>query len=279
MSSGGDKSSRPSPSASATLFSVGERKKGNDGNLWEISTDKNGVKRWKKTSVSTSKKSTSSSKSASNSKSASSSKTTSLAKSKVSNDDQQSTLVFSETPTESVKVNLANMIDKILDKKLKLKHFFYSDSYGKKPQLNKDEENLVLAMVKKVAKDYDITNLTNIVKFSDIFIDGLTISETTSRRRSSYTIAMDAKSLVEKLGPPELRGFVAKDNNGIFIDGLLAPGENSHGYGIYHDTKQQITYWIFQNWDGQYIPKPKFKTTIKRYIDYPDEERWTLHGM
>lgn len=39
---------RPSPSDSATLFKVGTIKKGNDGNKWIITEDKNKVKRWKK---------------------------------------------------------------------------------------------------------------------------------------------------------------------------------------------------------------------------------------
>jgi hypothetical protein len=39
---------RPSPSESATKFKVGTKKKGNDGNMWVIIEDKNGVKRWKK---------------------------------------------------------------------------------------------------------------------------------------------------------------------------------------------------------------------------------------
>ncbi|AYV75250.1 MAG: hypothetical protein Terrestrivirus1_124 [Terrestrivirus sp.] len=38
---------RPSPSSSATLYKVGSKKKGNDGNIWIISEDKNGVKKWK----------------------------------------------------------------------------------------------------------------------------------------------------------------------------------------------------------------------------------------
>lgn len=43
-----DSSSRPSPSASATLFKDGATKKGNDGNLWRIVKNKNGIKRWAK---------------------------------------------------------------------------------------------------------------------------------------------------------------------------------------------------------------------------------------
>ena len=41
---------RKGPSESATLFSLGTKKKGNDGNMWEIIKTKNGVKRWKKIS-------------------------------------------------------------------------------------------------------------------------------------------------------------------------------------------------------------------------------------
>lgn len=41
---------RPSPTQSATLFKKGERKIGNDGNMWEIIVDKNGRHRWKKVS-------------------------------------------------------------------------------------------------------------------------------------------------------------------------------------------------------------------------------------
>ncbi len=41
------KTTRPSPSASATLFKVGTVKKGNDGNMWSVIETKNGVKRWK----------------------------------------------------------------------------------------------------------------------------------------------------------------------------------------------------------------------------------------
>jgi hypothetical protein len=39
---------RPSPSESATLFSVGDIKKGNDGNNWIIVKNKNGIKKWGK---------------------------------------------------------------------------------------------------------------------------------------------------------------------------------------------------------------------------------------
>jgi hypothetical protein len=39
---------RPSPSESATTFKVGTKKKGNDGNMWIIIENKNGVKRWSK---------------------------------------------------------------------------------------------------------------------------------------------------------------------------------------------------------------------------------------
>ena len=43
-----DKSNRPSPSQSATLFKVGTKKKGNDGNMWIVKKNKNGVNRWSK---------------------------------------------------------------------------------------------------------------------------------------------------------------------------------------------------------------------------------------
>lgn len=46
---------RPSPSDSATLFKTGTKKKGNDGNMWMIKENKNGVKRWTKVSKKTSK--------------------------------------------------------------------------------------------------------------------------------------------------------------------------------------------------------------------------------
>lgn len=39
---------RPSPSESATKFKVGSKKKGNDGNMWIVVENKNGVKRWSK---------------------------------------------------------------------------------------------------------------------------------------------------------------------------------------------------------------------------------------
>jgi hypothetical protein len=47
---------RKGPKESATLFSVGIKKKGNDGNMWIIVNNKNGIKRWQKK---TNKKSTS----------------------------------------------------------------------------------------------------------------------------------------------------------------------------------------------------------------------------
>lgn len=46
---------RKSPDESATKFSVGTRKKGNNGNLWEIIQTKNNVKRWKLVSNKTQK--------------------------------------------------------------------------------------------------------------------------------------------------------------------------------------------------------------------------------
>jgi len=39
---------RPSPSESATLFDIGTKKIGNDGNEWIIKENKNGVKKWSK---------------------------------------------------------------------------------------------------------------------------------------------------------------------------------------------------------------------------------------
>jgi hypothetical protein len=42
------KKDRQSPSESATLYSVGKIKKGNDGNMYEVVINKNKVKRWKK---------------------------------------------------------------------------------------------------------------------------------------------------------------------------------------------------------------------------------------
>ena len=48
---------RKCPEKSATLFSVGTKKKGNDGNMWVIVKNKNGVKRWQKKTNKTVKKS------------------------------------------------------------------------------------------------------------------------------------------------------------------------------------------------------------------------------
>ena len=39
---------RPSPTESATLYPIGYEKEGNDGNMWRIIEDKNGVRRWSK---------------------------------------------------------------------------------------------------------------------------------------------------------------------------------------------------------------------------------------
>ena len=46
---------RKSPSDSATKFSIGTRRKGNDGNMWKITQDKNGKKRWQRITSGTSK--------------------------------------------------------------------------------------------------------------------------------------------------------------------------------------------------------------------------------
>lgn len=43
-----NKTTRKAPSASATEFSVGKRKKGNDGKMWVVVKTKNGVYRWNK---------------------------------------------------------------------------------------------------------------------------------------------------------------------------------------------------------------------------------------
>ena len=40
---------RKGPEDSATKFSVGTKKKGNDGNIWIIVQNKNGVQRWQRT--------------------------------------------------------------------------------------------------------------------------------------------------------------------------------------------------------------------------------------
>ena len=42
---------RKGPEASATKFSVGTKKKGNDGNIWMIVKTKNGMKRWQEKKV------------------------------------------------------------------------------------------------------------------------------------------------------------------------------------------------------------------------------------
>ena len=42
-----EKKTRPSPSKSATLYKIGTKKTGNDGNIWVIDENKNGVKQWK----------------------------------------------------------------------------------------------------------------------------------------------------------------------------------------------------------------------------------------
>ena len=39
---------RPSPSESATLLSPGSESMGNDGKVWIVVLDKNGINRWKK---------------------------------------------------------------------------------------------------------------------------------------------------------------------------------------------------------------------------------------
>ena len=41
---------RRGPADSATMFTIGTKKKGNDGNIWKIGVNKNGVKRWIKLS-------------------------------------------------------------------------------------------------------------------------------------------------------------------------------------------------------------------------------------
>lgn len=41
---------RKGPSSSATKFSLGTKKKGNDGNMWKIVQNKNGTNRWLKIS-------------------------------------------------------------------------------------------------------------------------------------------------------------------------------------------------------------------------------------
>ena len=46
---------RKAPTSSATKFSVGTKKKGNDGNTWKIVKNKNGTKRWLKISNNKSK--------------------------------------------------------------------------------------------------------------------------------------------------------------------------------------------------------------------------------
>ena len=46
---------RKGPASSATKFSIGTKKKGNDGNMWKIVQNKNGTKRWLKISNNKSK--------------------------------------------------------------------------------------------------------------------------------------------------------------------------------------------------------------------------------
>ena len=46
---------RKGPTESATLFSIGTKKKGNDGNMWKITKTKAGTKRWQKITSSSTK--------------------------------------------------------------------------------------------------------------------------------------------------------------------------------------------------------------------------------
>jgi len=46
-----DRGTRPSPRESATIYRVGERIYGQDGNLWEIVENRNAVKRWQKVRI------------------------------------------------------------------------------------------------------------------------------------------------------------------------------------------------------------------------------------
>ena len=39
-------SERKSPTKSATLYKIGTKKKGNDGNIWIIVENKNNIKKW-----------------------------------------------------------------------------------------------------------------------------------------------------------------------------------------------------------------------------------------
>lgn len=48
---------RKGPDSSASKFSVGTKKKGNDGNMWKIIQNKSGIKRWSKIVNSKTKKS------------------------------------------------------------------------------------------------------------------------------------------------------------------------------------------------------------------------------
>jgi hypothetical protein len=47
-----DRGIRPSPKESATIYKVGTKKRGQDGNMWVVVEASNGVKRWKKTNAS-----------------------------------------------------------------------------------------------------------------------------------------------------------------------------------------------------------------------------------
>ena len=42
------KKDRPSPSESAKTYDLGTTKRGNDGKMWTVVANKNGVKRWKR---------------------------------------------------------------------------------------------------------------------------------------------------------------------------------------------------------------------------------------
>lgn len=74
--SGGKLKVRPSPSTSATLYKTGTKKTGNDGNVWAVVENVNGIKRWKRYKNKKSSKTKNNTKSKTKTKSKSKSKPT-----------------------------------------------------------------------------------------------------------------------------------------------------------------------------------------------------------
>ena len=134
-----DRSQRPSPSVSATLFSEGTTGWGNDKNQWIVVTNTNGVKRWKKINNQTKKTKSAKSRSTKSRSRRTSKKKTTKSRSRRKSRKQTLRIEAYQKQEKNEKIYITDQATKkanvsskkLVDNKEDLKAYFLQDETGK----------------------------------------------------------------------------------------------------------------------------------------------------